>query len=165
MRRQGILEHVLRPATPFVRARNHSRRAVLGREVVEHPDGVADPVALFVGDRRHVDVQRLRHLAVRIGGTRIQAAQLHLRPEHVPDALDHLRQHDRAAEDLALVHKVGQPVRVRFGPELAPGAIAFHVEDVVDPFPQLAEQIAAHAVLEHDESLLVELMPFSVRHG
>ena len=36
------------------------------------------------------------------------------------------RQHDRAAEHLALVHEVGQPVRVRFGPELVPGAIAFH---------------------------------------
>ena len=81
------------------------------------------------------------------------------------DALEHVRQHDRAAEDLAFVHKVCQPLRVRFSPELHPGAVPFHVEDVVDAFAQVAEQTATHAVLEHDESLLVELMPFFIRHG
>jgi hypothetical protein len=38
------------------------------------------------------------------------------------------------------------------------------VEELVDPLPQLAQQISAHAVVEHDEPLLVELPPFPVRH-
>ena len=109
-------------------------------------------------------MQRLRYLAVRIGRSGVQAAQLHLRPEHVPHALDHARQHDRAAEHVPLVDEVGQPVRVRFGPELVPRPILFHVEDFVDPLPQRAEQIGAHAVLEHDEPLFVELTPLSISH-
>jgi hypothetical protein len=55
-------------------------------------------------------------------------------------------------------------VRERFGSEFVPGAIPFVVEDLVNPLPQLAEQIGAHAVLEHDEALFVELSPFLVRH-
>ena len=102
---------------------------------------------------------------MRIGRTRVQAAQLHLRPEYVPDTLDHVRQYDRAAKHLALVHQVGQPLGVRFSPELHPGEIAFAVEDLVDPFPQLTEQIGAHTVLEDDEPLLVEVPPLVAGHA
>ena len=45
MRRERIRQHVLRPRAPAVRARHHARGAVLGREVVQHPHRVADPVA------------------------------------------------------------------------------------------------------------------------
>jgi hypothetical protein len=54
---------------------------------------------------------------------------------------------------------------MRLGPELMPGAIAIRLGDIADVLPQLAEEIDAHAVLEHHEPLLVELTPFFVRHG
>ena len=89
MRRARIREHVLRPLSPRVRAGDQPSRAVLGREVVQHPDRVADPVAALVRDRRHVDVQRLPGVGVRIGGPGVEAAQLHRRTEHVLHAVEH----------------------------------------------------------------------------
>ena len=114
MRRQRIVEHVLRPRPPLVRSRNHAGRAVLACEVVEHPDGVADPIPFVVGYGRHVHVKRLPDVGRRIGRSGIQAAQLDLGPEDVPNAFEQPRQHDRAGEDPALVDEVRQPVGVLF---------------------------------------------------
>ena len=69
IRMQGlrIREHVLRAGAPSVRARHDARRTVLEREVVKHPDGVADPVALVIGDRAHIDMQRLPRVGTGFG--------------------------------------------------------------------------------------------------
>jgi hypothetical protein len=82
----------------------------------------------------------------------------------VSNALNHSRPHNRPAEHFALVHGGCQPLGVRFDPELVPGAIAFHLRDTADLLSQLAEQLIAHTVFEHDEPLFVELTALFVRH-
>ena len=95
--------------------------------------------------RAHVDVQRLSDSLHRIGGARVQAAQLDVRAEHVAHALEHVGQHDRAAEHLALVDQIGEPVGVLFCLELAAGALALLVEDLVNPAAQFGKELTAHA--------------------
>ena len=90
---------------------DHARGTVLAREG-RHPDRVTDPVAFFVGDRAHVDVQGLSDISVGICRASVQAAQFAVGAEHVPHVVEHLRQHNRATEHVSLVHEVREPMRV-----------------------------------------------------
>ena len=131
VRRQRIGEHVLRPRAPLVRARDHARRAVVGREVVQHPDGVADPVAALVGHRRPCRRAAAgRRRACGSAERAFRLLNLHRGAEHLPHALEHLRQHDRPAEHLALVDQVGEAVRVLLRLELAARRVALVVEEL-----------------------------------
>ena len=71
------------PGTAGRDAGDRPRRAVLGREVIEHPDDIGDPVPSRVGQRAHVDVQRLRGAAVRIDRAGVQTAELGLGAQQV----------------------------------------------------------------------------------
>ncbi len=120
---------VLRQAPPAVRPRHDAQGAVVRREVVEHPDGVAHPVALLIRQGRHVDVQRL---AVAPGQRRpcVQAAELEPRAEDVAHAGQDPGLGDDAPEHLPLVDQVGQPQAPRLLLELGAGAVAL---EVVEP--------------------------------
>ena len=160
-----IVEHVLRPRPPLVRSRNHARRAVLACEVVEQPDGVADPIPFVVGDGRHVHVKGLPDVRRRIRRSGIQAAQLDPGPEDVPNVVEQPRQHDRASEDLAFVDEVRQPMGVLFRAEFLAGAVAFLVEQLADALPQPVQEVRVDPALEHHVSVLVEMPLFLLGHG
>ena len=99
---------------------------------------------------------------MRIGGTRVEAAQLQRRAEHVPDRIEHRRQRDRSAEDLPLVDEIRQTPRVLLGLELLAGAVPFCLEDLEDSLAQLAPQRLPHAPVEHRKAALVQLAPLLV---
>lgn len=65
---EGIREDFLGALAPEVRAGYDARGAIVRSEVVEHENGVGDPVALLVGDAVHVHVERLVGFGVRVSG-------------------------------------------------------------------------------------------------
>ena len=103
-------------------------------------------------------MERLALAGVRIGGSRVQAAQFDARPKNVAHAIEEFGEDNRPPEDLALVDEVRETASGCFGLELVTGAIAFLFEDVENPPPQLAEQTLArgeHEALEEHVTLLV----------
>ena len=74
------------------------------------------------------------------------------------------RQHDRAGEDAPLVDEVRQPVGVLFLLEFEAGPVAFFLEELEDACPQPLQEVRAHAGLEDQISVLVELPPFLLGH-
>jgi hypothetical protein len=74
------------------------------------------------------------------------------------------RQNNRAAEHVAFVDEIGEPVRVFLGTELPSGALPFFIEDGQDPRSQRGEQIAIDQRFEHHVSMFVELPLFFGGH-
>src|SRR5436305_10250226 len=113
MRRVEIRNHILRNHTPAMRARNQAGSAVLFGEIIQHPDGIADPVSLLIGYRAAIGVQRLRPAVVGIGRANVEAAQFESRPQYVLHTLQNARSLDDSLEDLAFVDEVSEAAGVR----------------------------------------------------
>ena len=122
-------------------SRNDARRTVVGGEIVEHPDGVADPIAALVGDGPHVDVERLAGVGLRIGGPGVEAAQLDVRSQHVANAAENVRRHDGAAKHVTLVDQIGKPAGVFLGLEFSAGGLSLLVEQAQNPPAQFLEEV------------------------
>ncbi len=72
---------------------------------------------------------------------------------------------DGAAEDLALVDQVRQPVRMRLGAELAAGALPFLDEELVDARPQGVQELVPHEAAQNHVADFVELSFMLFVHG
>jgi hypothetical protein len=123
-----------------VGARNYARGAVLRGEVVEHPNRIAYPVAELIGDGAAIDVQRLRFSVVRIGGTRVETAQLVIGAHDVLDALEDLRYRDQIREDRTLVNQIREAAGARLRPELGPRLVAFQFPQCFHALAKVGEQ-------------------------
>src|SRR6185503_257586 len=152
-----IAHHILRPRSPRVRPRNHAGWPVLAGEVVEQPHGVANPVALLVGYRAHVDVKRLTGAGRRIRRPCIETAQLTVLADDVFHQVQDLWKDDRAPEDFALVDQVREAMRVLLLSELMAGPIAFFVEQLEDATAQFSKKGAIDRGFEDDVSLVIEM--------
>ena len=130
--RQRIFQRLLRQAVPAMRAGDHAQGAVLFREIVQHPDRVADPRAVFVGQSAHVAVQRLRLFSVGIDRTRVHAAQLDAPLQHMFDQWHDGGMQDDFAEDSRLVSQIGQSPGALFYLELGARRLAFGGEQPLD---------------------------------
>src|SRR5579884_2358658 len=78
-----IGKHLLWQSARPVCARNAASGAVFGREIVEHPYGVADRKALFVRKSTDIYVKRLGRGGMRIRRTIVKAAQFEIGSKHV----------------------------------------------------------------------------------
>ena len=107
-------------------------------------------------------MQRLPARRVRIGGARVQAAQLEARSQDVGHAFEDARREDDLFEDTALVHQVGQAAGLGLLLELAAGQRAFFSEEFVDAAAQGAEQIRRHQAGQDEVALLVELAAIGI---
>src|SRR3954454_6144029 len=65
---RGVFQRLLGKLAPMLRARNDARGPVLGSEVIQEPNGVADPVSLLVRQRARIAMKGLRLGRERIGG-------------------------------------------------------------------------------------------------
>lgn len=73
---RGVAQHFLRELSPILRTGNDASCAIFSREIVQNPDGIADPESALVGQSSGIAVQRLRFNGVRIRGARIEAASI-----------------------------------------------------------------------------------------
>src|SRR3954469_6471025 len=101
-----------------MRPGNNPQRAVLQGEIIQHPNGVADPVAAVVGDRSNVGMQRLQRVRVWIGGTRVQTAELELGTKNGFDVSEDLRHADDLLEHCALGDEIREATGSWLQPEL-----------------------------------------------
>ena len=138
-------------------SRHGAERPVLGREVVEHEERVADPEALRVRQRAHVAVERLRGGVSRQRRARVQAAELETRAEHVRDELEHDRLEQAVDEDVALVREVREPGRAGLPSELRARALALLREERVDPAHEPLAALRSEHALEPREAAIVQL--------
>src|ERR1043166_5574340 len=72
----------MRSATVFGCSTISRQRTVLGREIVEHPNTVADRISFIVRQQTHVDVERLEARGIGIRRPYIQATEFELRSQH-----------------------------------------------------------------------------------
>src|SRR6185312_12511667 len=155
---QGTRVTWLGQAAPGMRARNHARGAVLNREVVEHPQRVAHPVAVLVGDRSGVDVPRLRFSVVRVRRTGIETAQLERRANDVLHACENLRHRNEFGEDRALVDEVREASRAGLVSELRSGLAAFLLPQVLHALVQRNEHSWRNKAGQYEIAQLIELL-------
>jgi hypothetical protein len=107
-------------------------------EVVEQPHSVADPIALVVGYRTHIDVKRLADIRPWVRRARIKAAQFAVDADDVFHQVQDFWKNDGAPEDFPFVNQVREAMRVFFGSEFMPSRIAFFVEQLEDAVAQFA---------------------------
>jgi hypothetical protein len=108
-----------------VRAGDGAGGAVVGGEVVEHPDGVEDGETLFVLDEAHVAVEGLGGVGVGFGGAVVEARKLPVRAEDGFDGGEEDGMGDDATEGFAFVDEVGEALGVGLFTELGAGLFAF----------------------------------------
>src|SRR5260370_42551453 len=136
--------YILRSRAPAMRTGNHPRGAVSLREIVQHPDRVADPVSFRVRHRAAVRVQWLRRIGFRIGGANVEAAQFEPRTEDMLHAFKNLWRLNDPLKNFAFVDQVGEPPGMRLLFEFGSGLVPFSLEQFVDSPPHLIEQRWVH---------------------
>jgi hypothetical protein len=139
-----------------VRPWNYTQRTVFKRDVLQHPQNVADPKTSLVGYRPHVCVQRLADVAARINASYIQAAEFVI-TEHALHVGKHRRAGDHASKHISFVKQVRQPAAAMFLLEFCARRITFRREQLIDPVVQLDEQIAIDRVWQNDMTEFIEL--------
>ena len=149
MRGVDVREHILGLTPPEVRARNDPQRTVLGREIVEHPNTVADRISFLVRQQTHVDVERLEARGIGIRRPYIQAAEFELRSQHGLNQLQDFWPPYGLAEHFALIYKVRQTASIFLAPELAAGGLPLFGEQLVHAGPNPVEHRLTHVVFEY----------------
>src|SRR4029453_11451242 len=102
---------------------------------------------------------------MRIGRSRVETAQLHLRPEHLLYSVKHFREDDGAPEDVTLVDQVGQAMGILLGLELVAGLLPFFLEQLEDSGAQVRQQAIAHHAFQDDVAYLVQTSFMLFSHG
>ena len=72
----------------------------------------------LIGHCRHIGVERLRLLPMRVHGANVETAQLQSIAQHVPNVRQQPRMADDLLEDLALIDQIGQAAATGFCSEL-----------------------------------------------
>jgi hypothetical protein len=156
MRRRRIWQNVLWQSARSVCAGHITRRAVFSRKIVEQPDDVANRIALFVGQRARVAMQRLRPVGTRARGTGVQTAQLEIMAEREFNAGQQLRLGDRPPEDFVIINQVSQPVGLRLLFEFVTRAVAQLGEQFRDAASKSGESGGLDEVLQNQKAVVIE---------
>src|SRR5262245_20158009 len=116
----------------MMRAGDRANGAVFGSNVVDHPNGVANPIAVVVGDGGHVGMERLRFGPMRIDGADVETAEFELVSKDVADVRQHSRMGNDLLEDVAFINQVGEAATAGFLFEFGAGVVAFGGEDLLN---------------------------------
>jgi hypothetical protein len=158
MRGVGVGKYVLRKAAEMVATGDAAERAIFEGEVIEQPDGVAYPVAVFIGNRAHIGVERLQTVRVGIGRAGIETAEFEARLQDLADEMEDFRHHDHLFEDLAFVNEVGEAVGVLFLTELGAGVFAFAGVKLIDAAACFFQERGREETGEAGESFAFEVV-------
>src|SRR5260370_14362049 len=157
--------YILRSRAPAMRTGNRPRGAVSLREIVQHPDRVADPASFRVRHRAAVRVQWLRRIGFRIGGANVEAAQFEPRTEDMLHAFKNLWRLNDPLKNFAFVDPVGAPPGMRLLFEFGSGLVPCSLEQFVDSPAHLIEQHWVHQVFKDEIAVLIELEPLGFGHA
>lgn len=164
MRGFGVGEHTLRDLVRSMGTGYDAGSAVEGRERVEHPDNVADGIAVPIGEEAHVDVEGLGVGRERIGGPGVEAGELEAGSEDGFDKREEIRAGDGFAEDFAFIDEIGEAAGVGLLPEFGTGVFAFFLKELSDALAQAGEQVRGTESGDEEEALLIELAALIVGH-
>ena len=148
VRRTDVGQDILRQPLQQVRPGHDTRGSIVRREVVKEPDGVANPVSLFVGDAAHVRVQWLIALRVGIRGPGIQAAEFEVGSDYRCDVFQNPRRDDHFTKEFALIDQIRQPPSARFLAKLRAGILPFDFKELFHAGAQTMQQSGAHEAFE-----------------
>src|SRR5579883_1738097 len=100
MLRISIRKRILRLAAPAMRSRDDSQRAVFSREIIQHPDAVANGKSFFVWEQSHIDVERLQAGRFGIRRSHVQAAQFESTAKDALNEFENLAPLNRLAKNV-----------------------------------------------------------------
>ena len=130
----GYLCAGLRQFSPAVGSGNDAQRAIRFREIVEHPNGITDRVAVLVCSGATIRVQRLAAVRLRIGGPHVETREFEIPAEHRPDTFEYYRVFDGFFENCAFINAIGEAPRARLLFEFRAGMLSFECEQLFHSF-------------------------------
>ena len=99
-----------------------------------------------------------------IRGARIEAAELELGTEHLPDQVQNSWRGNQPLKDFSLIHQIGKTPCSRLFTKFRPGILAFQFIKLLHPVPDGLQCFSIENVFDQYVPTVMELLDFCSDH-